>query len=436
MTATSTLADQIAGQIAEDLADPDEVQRRHQPADWWRQSLANGALGVALLHVERARIGRADWRTAHAWLTFAAARPVDDGPGSHLHYGAPALAYVLHHASTAHPGSYARALDVLDAQIARATTARVDAAHRRIDTGRTPALCEFDAIRGLAGLGAYWRCRNPDSRHLRRILDYLVRLTEPLPTPDIDHGERPGWWTHLAPNGRRTPEFPNGHANNGLSHGIAGPLALLALAARCGQLVRGHVVAIQRILDWLDARAHRHSELRDSEHRDDDRVCWPYWTTTPNHSLQRSEDRRAGRPSWCYGAPGIARAQQLAGIALDDRARARAAETALLGAVTSSDLEARLDNQGLCHGIAGALLITRRAAADSTESHLGTQLAEQAERLHLLAADRAHLYGARTELGTQLGLLDGPAGTALALTSALDDAPTFRPGWDACLLTS
>jgi hypothetical protein len=223
---------------------------------------------------ERARIGRARWRTAHAWLAFAAAGPVDDGPDSHLHYGAPALAYVLLHASTAHPGSYDRALDVLDAPIARATTARVDAAHRRIDTGRTPALCEFDAIRGLTGLGAYWLRRDPDSPQLRRILDYLVRLTEPLPAQneDEDVDERPGWWTHLAPNGRRTSEFPDGHANNGLSHGITGPLALLALAARAGHLVPGHTLAIQRILGWLDPH-----EQRDGTH-----VWWPYWTTTPN----------------------------------------------------------------------------------------------------------------------------------------------------------
>ena len=76
------------------------MRQRYQPPTWWTQSLANGALGVALLHVERARTERASWATALAWLTHTAAAPVDDGPDSHLHYGAPALAYVLHHAST------------------------------------------------------------------------------------------------------------------------------------------------------------------------------------------------------------------------------------------------------------------------------------------------------------------------------------------------
>lgn len=417
MTAAETTAATTADRIADDLAEPEDVQRRYRPPDWWPQSLAGGALGVALLHVERARTGRAGWRTAHAWLAFAAAAgPVDDGPDSHLHYGAPALAYVLHHATTDNPGRYARALDVLDARIAATTTARVDAAHRRVDTGRTPALCEFDAIRGLTGLGAYWLRRDPTGPHLRRILGYLVRLTEPLPAPNP--AEQPGWWTHLAPNGRRTPEFPDGHANNGLSHGIAGPLALLSLAALADLHVPGHTRAIQRILDWLDTHQHRENE----------HVWWPYWTSAlnPYPSRPRRGDVRAGRPSWCYGTPGIARAQQLAGLALDDPTRTRAAESALLTTITAPDLPARLDNPGLCHGIAGALLITRRAAADST----GHRLSEQSRQLpHLIEADPAI---ARSQPGTALGLLDGPPGIALAL----DDNTLPGPGWDACLLTS
>jgi hypothetical protein len=118
----------------------------------------------------------------------------------------------------------------------------------------------------------------------------------------------------------------------------------------------------------------------------------------------------------------------LAGIALDDPVRARTAETALLGAITSPDLPARLDHPGLCHGIAGALLITRRVATDSADHHLSTQLGEQSQRLYPLGADPA----LRAKHGTQLGLLDGPAGTALGL----DDNSPSGPGWDACLLTS
>jgi hypothetical protein len=373
--------------------------------------LASGALGIALLHVERARTGRAPWTTAHAWLRYAAAEPVDDGPGSHLHYGAPALAMVLHHAADHDPRHYGRALDALDTRIAPTTTARVEHAHRRIDTGQTPALTEFDAIRGLTGLGAYWHRREPDGPALRAVLSYLVRLTEALPDG------RPGWWTHLAPDGRRSPQFPDGHANNGLAHGIAGPLALLALTHRHGIQVPGHAAAIRRILAWFDQH----------QHGDDHDRWWPYWTTP-------STDRatRPGRPSWCYGTTGIARAQQLAGLALADTTRTQAAEDTLHATLTAPELAKQLDDPGLCHGTAGALLIARRAASD-TQTHpaqthpLGAALLTLQQQIK-----NDPLTTAATHPGATPDLLGGAAGIALALE---DRTPT-GPGWDTCLFTS
>lgn len=411
-------ADRVGNRIAVDLADPADVRRRLRPPTWWAQSLATGALGAALLHVHRARTGRASWRTAHTWLAVTAAGPIDEGPSSHLHYGAPALAYVLHHASVDGPETdrssrYARALETLDARIALLTRARVDAAHRRIDRGETPALGEFDSIRGLTGLGALWLRRDPTGPQLRAILEYLVRLTEPLPHPD--GRPRPGWWTHLAPNGRRTPEFPDGHANNGLAHGIAGPLALLALTLRAGHRVPGHGTALRRIFTWYDTCRHTHQLPGDPQ------VRWPYWTTDLT-----DPGTGPGRPSWCYGTPGVARAQQLAGIALDDPHRIHTAENALHAAITAPDLVRTLDNPGLCHGLAGALLITRRAAADSTNRRLHDHAARLQQLTTGIVAD---LFPSSSEPG----LFDGPAGTALALD---DDAPPRGQEWDACLLTS
>lgn len=399
--------------LVDDLADPADVRRRYRPPGWWRQSLARGALGVTLLHVERARTGRGSWRTAHAWLAEAVDGPVDDGPGSHLQHGAPALGYVLWRAAVGHPDRYARARHVLDTHVAAVTTCRVDAAHRRIDAGRTPALFEFDTLRGLTGLGVYWLRRDPDGLHLRRVLDYLVRLTEPLPAESgTGDRERPGWWTHVAPNGRLEPAFPDGHANNGVSHGIAGPLALLALAVRSGHRVPDQEAAIYRILDWLD-RCQRH---------DAQPTWWPYWTTTAD----LGNPVRRGRPSWCYGALGIARAQQLAGLALGDRCRVRDAETAILATAADAQLPEQLNDPGICHGLAGALLVIRRAAADSVDDRLRMQ----ATRLSELLAD---LTGQGPIRPTALGLLDGASGTALALA---DEDRHDQSGWDRCLLTS
>lgn len=395
------------------------MQHRSDPP-WWSQSLAVGALAIALLHIERARGELAPWQRVHDWLAFAARQPIDAGPDSHLHYGAPALAYVLHTAAHDHPGRYDRALATLDHQLAATTRRRLDDAHSRIDHGEPATMAEFDAIRGLAGMGAYWLRQDPDGDLVRAVLAYLVRLTEPVE----DHGETlPGWWTHLAPSGRRSDEFPHGHANLGAAHGIAGPLALLSLAARREVRVEGQHTAINRICDWLD----RWRQDTPSG------PWWPHWITRAELRAGRSVATAPGRPSWCYGTAGLARAQQLAGIALGDVTRQHLAETALERA-TEPDSLATFRDASVCHGLAGLLHITARAADDAITAGLAARLPVlQAAALdHTSIADLAR---SATLNDRGVGLFEGATGIALALHTATTSRRATS-GWDACLLTS
>jgi hypothetical protein len=61
----------LADELAERLADPHTLWPGGLPpsARSWPQSLAGGATGIALLHIERARSGRGSWKTAHRWLS-------------------------------------------------------------------------------------------------------------------------------------------------------------------------------------------------------------------------------------------------------------------------------------------------------------------------------------------------------------------------------
>lgn len=376
-------------------------------------------MAVALLHIERARGELEPWQRAHDWLAFAARQPVDAGPDSHLHYGAPALAYVLHTAAQDHPGRYARALAMLDYQIAATTRRRLDDAHSRIERGEPATMAEFDAIRGLAGMGAYWLRRDPDGDLVRAVLAYLVRLTEPVE----DHGEMlPGWWTHLAPSGRRSDEFPHGHANNGMAHGISGPLALLSLAERREVRIEGQHTAINRICDWLD----RWRQDTPSG------PWWPHWITRAELRAGRSVATAPGRPSWCYGTAGLARAQQLAGIVLGDVTRQHLAETALERA-TDPERLATFRDASVCHGLAGLLHITARTADDAVTAGLAARLPvlQAAVLDHPSIADLAR---SATLNDRDVGLFEGVTGIALALHTA--SAAPVTSGWDACLLTS
>jgi hypothetical protein len=62
----------------------------------WSQSLAGGAAGIALLHVERARSGHGDWATARSWLAGAASGSTTAASNARLFFGVPALAFLFH----------------------------------------------------------------------------------------------------------------------------------------------------------------------------------------------------------------------------------------------------------------------------------------------------------------------------------------------------
>jgi hypothetical protein len=106
---------------ADRLVDPNAsygVQQR-----WWRQSLAHGMPGVALLHIELAALGLRPWRHVHDWLDHATRRPVTTGQDSHVFYGAPALAHAVACAQAVRPTAYGRTATALAAAIAATTRA-------------------------------------------------------------------------------------------------------------------------------------------------------------------------------------------------------------------------------------------------------------------------------------------------------------------------
>ncbi|MBL6280399.1 hypothetical protein JMF97_30000 [Micromonospora fiedleri] len=186
-------------------------------------------------------------------------------------------------------------------------------------------------------------------------------------------------------------------------------IALLAYAILHGYDTPAARTALTALCDWTDN--HRH---------DDPAGTWWPGYVTPDATPRRH------RPSWCYGTPGIARAQQLAGLALHDEARHEQAETALLAVLSDESQRDRLPDIGLCHSKAGLLQSAYRMATGSTNPHRSAQLTAQ-------------LPGLATELSSQLAtdtcgdpeLMNGAAGAALAVHTATTGRPAT--GWDAFL---
>jgi hypothetical protein len=286
---------------------------------------------------------------------------------------------------------------------------------------------EFDLISGLAGIGAYLllRCEQPRAvAALESALRALVVLAN-------DTGSRPRWWTpaHLLGDEETAALYPHGNLNCGLAHGIPGPLALMALALSRGVIVPGIEEAVDQLVTWLLA------------HRADDGwgVNWPYAISLTQEGLP---DRSAGtdgpsRAAWCYGAPGVARALWLAGVARD-RPDWRNLAIEAMEAVYRRPIAARqIDSPTFCHGVAGLLQITLRFANDTALPVFTDAAADLTEQL-LSAYEPDSLLGYRNwEPGgtrvDQPGLLDGAPGVLLTLLAASTDA---EPLWDRAFLLS
>jgi hypothetical protein len=401
-----------ASEIAATLASPGVVLSADRKGNGrqWPQSLAGGAAGIALLHVERARSGHGGWATARAWLAEAANGNITAASNARLFFGAPALAFVFHIAAES-TGHYRRALSTLDDATVRITRTCLASAHARMDRAENPELREFDLIRGLAGLGAYHLAAHPGHQITRDVLACLIRLTEPVHAP-MDG--LPPWWTDASTSGEPAPDFPGGHGNFGMSHGISAVLAVLSLAILRGITVPGAEAAAHRICAWTDQW----------RHGDQDSPWWPGYITVTQADAHRVDPGLRPRPSWCYGAAGTARAQQLAGLALRQSARQLAAEAAMVAVLRDPAELGRLTEPGLCHGTAGLLQAAWRMAADATTREIDAELPRVAARL------ATQLAGRRADDNPEL--LDGAAGATLALhTAGTGNAP--EPCWDAFL---
>lgn len=379
------------------------------PTPTWGQSLFTGGAGITLLHIERARAGIGDWNTAHAWAAAITRSPVAAHPDvCGLDRGAPAVAFVLQLASD--PG-YAAALADLDTHITALTRHRPTRAHERIDVGQLPALHEYDLIRGLTGIGVYLLARHAGGDLLRDVLAYLVRLSGPL---NAAGQVLPGWWSGNAPDDRPSPRWPAGHGNLGMAHGVAGQLALLSTALCRRITVPGHADAIGRICSWLD-------QWRSGTA---DATWWPETVSTAEQRAGSSRQPGPGRPSWCYGTPGLARAEQLAGLALPDPQRRQHAEQALAACLADERQLAQLADATLCHGWAGLLQTSWRVAADAADP-------DRFPLRYLTRRMDQHLVQHGTPATDDL--LEGAAGVRLVQHTLTMNRPADEE-WDACLL--
>ena len=395
-----------------------ERQTRFPTALHWDPlSVAQGDIGQALLCDQLHRVDPlAGWDEVGRSFVASTAALLRRGarPGMGTVGGSSGVVFV---ARRLEDGDLARQLPDLDGSIAQDALGTAAAIRGR----RGIPVSTFDLISGLSGV---LLCAVPNEHQAAApVTPFLLKALVALASDEV---QPPAWYTppeHLYDDEQRH-YYPYGNVNLGLAHGIPGPLAALAVAARLGLGGEETRSAVARLGGWLASHATSGEP-------------GPGWESVvvlapggPD-GLVEEHPSGVGRDAWCYGTPGAARALFLAGEALD-RADWRDLAIESMASVYRRPVEARgIDSPTFCHGVAGLLQITLRFYHD-TGLPLFSDAAVALTRQILSAVELDRPMGiANLEPGDnkvdQPGLLDGASGVSLVLLSA---ASEVEPTWD------
>ncbi|MFD5830968.1 lanthionine synthetase C family protein [Lentzea sp. NPDC060358] len=373
-------------------------------------SLADGHSGLAVLFA-RLSDGTPELRdVAHQHLAAAARTPRPRAES--LFDGVPSLGFAARSIARA-DGDYRGVLSRVDPHVVRLAETTLTAEEARL-AAREPGarMAAYDVTSGLSGLGRYLLACGAGTRPvLERLLRYLVRLTEPVRV----HGRRvPGWWTPDPALLADPVEHPHGHLNPGMAHGISGPLALLAVCHAHGVVVEGQIEAMRRIATWLLAR----------RGTDQHGPYWPAVVPLEHEVARATELLPPSRIAWCYGAPGVARAVQLAATEVGEPTWTAEAKATLRAAFRRPRERWGIRDASLCHGSAGVLHATALVLGRDADVLPG--LCD-----HLLSQRERHTVV--TVPPRRPGFLDGAAGTLLALHDHLTPLGPGPLPWHAAL---
>lgn len=286
---------------------------------------------------------------------------------------------------------------------------------------------DIELLEGLAGIGVYYleRLPRPSAVYgLAQIVETLARRAEPT-------REGVAW---RKPQAMQRPdvvrEFPDGHYNLGLSHGIPGVIALLARicalevpAPDAKSMLDGAVAFL------LSQKAATQGSV------------YP-WAAHPG----KRPVAKGSRVAWCYGDLGIAAALMSAATLCRRRDWFEEALALAKGAAAR-----RLDGSGvvdamLCHGAAGNAHLFNRLYQASGEAALREAALywydttfdyfdpSQAASGFLFMTPASRGPGSTTTRLVPVegyGFLEGVTGVALALLAGLG---SVEPNWDRLLL--
>jgi lantibiotic modifying enzyme len=338
-----------------------------------------GAPGKALAFMALAQAGEDPRYRVAAHAEMRRAAEADDVPAIGLFVGLSGLRAVAALLSREEP-AYERLVDQCDAYVEAALPAPEQTA--------VSGVYDFDVIGGWSGARLARCVTGP------RAADRLTELQAWLMALD----DR---WCCVHPI--RTQDPPENDL--GLSHGIAGVVAAVALTTT------GTDEPLQTLLA-VQAR-----RLADRVVRRGTRMDWPDAAQAPDGAFTRS--------TWCYGAAGIAAALYWAARKIFDDRLARFATDALEAHAAVEPSQWGISDHALCHGTLGiALVFASVGFASGSERLLEAAVRAVEYALEGLERDDAACWAfgpdaLRSDLSDEL---TGAAGIILALLTLGGDA--------------
>ncbi|HFJ9447822.1 lanthionine synthetase C family protein [Bacillus tropicus] len=210
-------------------------------------------------------------------------------------------------------------------------------------------MSDYDVIEGLSGVGRYLLLYkdNVEAKNvLQDILQYMIDITKDI---RVNDQHVPGWFVASKNLFLETEQMANpiGNFNCGLSHGIPGPMALLAVSIIEGVEIAGQKEAIAKVGEWLIRN------IIESENG----FYFP-GTITWEDQIKGIITPSVSRDAWCYGSPGVSRSLYLAGKALKNDSFIKVAEYSLKSVFERPTEQWGLHSPTFCHGFSGLLHIT------------------------------------------------------------------------------
>lgn len=275
---------------------------------------------------------------------------------------------------------------------------------------------ELEPLLGLSGILRYLLLTDSElyRESIQKVVDALIYLSQ----YSTDKQEAvPNW--HIQKDNvfpyEERESYRSGMINFGLSHGIAGPLAVLSVAKLQGINRPGLAEAIGRLIEFF---------LCFVQEQPDGEVYWPSAITGEEYLKPALSISPHKRLSWCYGSLSILRSLFLASKAVsNEKIQIWAVNKAIR--FTKMPLEKYLfESPTICHGYSGALILFESFYRDTHETAFLDAI-ERLQRKICSMNSMSYKYGfqnidwikGKYNIEDDLSLLSGASGVLLALSS-------------------